>query len=114
MPQEIPVKDLTAKGIIDADEKVITSATQRRFTKMVYPMSMIVTNKQIIIYKPMFRKYDVESHGFGRIQDIKVKARFRSSDIKIATWAGQFGIVGLRKGAAVGLLRAIRQIAEVK
>jgi hypothetical protein len=108
------VKGLVDRGVIGEDEEVVFAATQRRLAKMVHPMSIIVTRKQIIVHKPRIRGHDIESHGFGRIQDILVKARFRSSEIHVVTWTGSFDFVGMKRKSAVGVLKAIREVAEIK
>lgn len=104
------VKDLYEKGLLASDEKVIYQTTQRRVKKAIYPASVIVTDKQIIMYSPKMVGADVSAYGYGRLQNVKIRKKFFTSTIEIHTMTDVVKVGGLPSSAGSSILQAMRSV----
>tara|TARA_B100000315_G_C14120054_1_gene382142 strand:- start:150 stop:503 length:354 start_codon:yes stop_codon:yes gene_type:complete len=106
--------DLYNKGLLTQDEKVAYQTTQRRIKNIIHPISIIVTDKQIIIRTPKIGGAKVSTFGYGRVQNIKVRKKFFSSSIEVHTMTDKVNVSGLPKDAGSEILLAIRSIKAPK
>jgi len=106
--------DLYNKGLLTQDENVAYQTTQRRIKNIIHPISIIVTDKQIIICTPKIGGAKVSTFGYGRVQNIKVRKKFFSSSIEVHTMTDKVDVGGLPKDAGSEILRAIRSIKAPK
>ncbi len=104
------VKDLYEKGLLASDEKVIYQTTQRRVKKAIYPASVIVTDKQIIVYSPKMVGADISAYGYGRLQNVKIRKKFFTSTIEIHTMTDVVKVGGLPSSAGSSILQAMRSV----
>ncbi len=104
------VKDLYDKGLLTPEEKVIYQTTQRRVKKAIYPASVIVTDRQIIVYSPKMVGANTSAYGYGRLQNIKIQKKFFTSSIEIHTMTDVVNVGGLPSDAGSSLLRAMRSV----
>lgn len=104
------VKELYDKGLLAPEEKVVYQTTQRRVKKAIHPASVIVTDKQIIVYSPKMVGANVSAYGYGRLQNIKVRKKFFTSSIEIRTMTDVVEVGGLPSHAGSGVLRAMRSV----
>ena len=103
-------KDLYDKGLLSSEEKLIYQTTQRRVKKAIYPASVIVTDKQIIVYSPKMIGSNVKAYGYGRLQNIKVRKKFFTSSIEIHTMTDVVKVGGLPSNAGSGVIQAMRSV----
>ncbi len=104
------VKVLYEKGLLASDEKVIYQTTQRRVKKAIYPASVIVTDKQIIVYSPKMVGADISAYGYGRLQNVKIRKKFFTSTIEIHTMTDVVKVGGLPSSAGSSILQAMRSV----
>ncbi len=108
-------KQLLDSKVIGQDEKLLFETRQIRFRNMIHPMSLIITDKQIIIYAPKWTGHDVKSYGFRadrRLMDITVDSGFRRSSLIIRGMTDIIRFSDIRRNVASQALRAIRLAAE--
>jgi len=89
--------DLYNKGLLTQDENVAYQTTQRRIKNIIHPISIIVTDKQIIICTPKIGGAKVSTFGYGRVQNIKVRKKFFSSSIEVHTMTDKVDVAVYRK-----------------
>ena len=96
------------KIILSDAESVILKVRQKRIAKKIHPRTLLITDRQIAIFSPVWFGYAVDSYGYGIIQDVHTNRTMGSSDVKLQTSLGVISIDGLPRSAGDKVVGAIR------
>lgn len=82
--REIEVPDIIRETLLDG-EKVLHAIQQSRFTQLITPDSIFVTNKRVILHKPhtLGLRRTIQDYKFVDMANTEIVQGFISSDIKI-------------------------------
>ena len=101
------IKKLIKKGIIAEDEKVLYTARQKRWYRLIWPGQIIITDVQVIFYTITWFGYNLDTYGYDFFYNISVKKWLFSSKISFITRLGVAKMRGLPHDAASEAMQAI-------
>jgi len=101
------IKKLIKKGIIAEDEKVLYTARQKRWYRLIWPGQIIITDIQVIFYTITWFGYNLDAYGYDFFHNISVKKWLFSSKISFITRLGVAKMRGLPHEAASEAMQAI-------
>ena len=101
------IKKLIKKGIIAEDEKVLYTARQKRWYRLIWPGQIIITDVQVIFYTITWFGYNLDAYGYDFFHNISVKKWLFSSKISFITRLGVAKMRGLPHDAASEAMQAI-------
>ncbi|MBK5190651.1 MAG: PH domain-containing protein [Methanosarcinales archaeon] len=101
------IKKLIKKGIIAEDEKVLYTARQKRWYRLIWPGQIIITDVQVIFYTITWFGYNLDAYGYDFFHNISVKKWLFSSKICFITRLGVAKMRGLPHDAASEAMQAI-------
>jgi len=101
------IKKLIKKGIIAEDEKVLYTARQKRWYRLIWPGQIIITDVQVIFYTITWFGYNLDTYGYDFFHNISVKKWLFSSKISFITRLGVAKMRGLPHDAASEAMQAI-------
>jgi len=101
------IKKLIKKGVIAEDEKVLYTAQQKRWYKLIWPGRIIVTDVQVIFYTITWFGYNLDTYGYDFFHNISVRRWLFSSRISFITRLGVAKMWGLPHDAASEAMQAI-------
>lgn len=101
------IKKLIKKGIIAEDEKVLYTARQKRWYRLIWPGQIIITDIQVIFYTITWFGYNLDAYGYDFFHNISVKKWLFSSKISFITRLGVAKMRGLPHDAASEAMQAI-------
>lgn len=110
--EELKTKDqviqkLIKKGVIAKDEKLLYTARQKRWYKLIWPGWIIVTDVQVIFYTITWFGYNLDTYGYDFFHNISVRKGLFSSRISFITRLGVAKMWGLPHNAASEAMQAI-------
>ena len=108
------VPRLVAEQILLDDENVLLSTRQKRRKKMFNPSSLVITDKQLLVYAPRWVGYELFSYDYTFIQDVKATTGMLTSSVSITTMTGTFSLEGLPKEAADQVAGVVRERLTTK
>ena len=101
------ITKLIKKGVIAKDERVLYTARQKRWHKLLWPGWIIVTDVQVIFYTITWFGYNLDTYGYDFFHNISVRKGFFSSRISFITRLGVAKMRGLPHDAASEAMQAI-------
>ena len=101
------IKKLIKKGIIAEDEKVLYTARQKRWYRLIWSGQIIITDIQVIFYTITWFGYNLDTYGYDFFHNISVKKWLFSSKISFITRLGVAKMRGLPHDAASEAMQAI-------
>jgi hypothetical protein len=110
--EEVKTKDpvirkLIKKGVIAEDEKVLYTARQKRWYRLIWPGQIIITDVQVIFYTITWFGYNLDTYGYDFFHNISVRKWLFSSRISFITRLGVAKMRGLPHEAASEAMQAI-------
>lgn len=95
--------------VLQDTEKIIVHCRQNRMKKIIHPRSLVVTDKQILIYSPRWFGYRLNSFDYSFIQDVFATTGLFFSKVRIKTMWADIEVSGLRKNTSDEVVGAIRK-----
>ncbi|MEK0326346.1 MAG: PH domain-containing protein [Nitrosopumilus sp.] len=95
--------------VLQDTEKIIVHCRQNRMKKIIHPRSLVVTDKQILIYSPRWFGYRLNSFDYSFIQDVFATTGLFFSKVRIKTMWADVEVSGLRKNTSDEVVGAIRK-----
>jgi len=108
------VPKVIQERVLQENEKIIAHGRQNRLKKIVHPLSLVVTDKQILILSPRWFGYRLNSFDYSFVQDVFVTTGLFFSKVRIKTMWADVEVGGLRKGTSDELVGAIRNWLQSK
>ena len=95
--------------VLQDTEKIIVHCRQNRMKKIIHPRSLVVTDKQILIYSPRWFGYRLNSFDYSFIQDVFATTGLFFSKVRIKTMWADVEVSGLRKNTSDEVVGASRK-----
>jgi hypothetical protein len=113
---EVPAnvkKALHKKNIVPEEEEIIFHERQNRWANLLFPAHIVLTENQVIQYKPSLIGHSTETRPVGRVNDIDVETGLLFDTVSIQSRElDNFSIGGLPKNEGNTLRNKIHQIKE--